>query len=268
MPNLHTFNTQFVMQVSCASINVSISETVDEKPISSRKTRSTSKVVSSSDFKETRKLSSKKQNVPGATSGKSNVHTGGRSFIVPSFVPRESSGGKSFANPRRESIAPTRPGSGGSIKSTQMRKSSRSKSDTEDADLNFLDMLVQEVGARDNSGGKIFANSRRESITTAKPASGESIKARHVRKSSKSMFDIDELNTNCLYRPVLEAGARESEEDKNPTPESAEKFEKKPSPPISNPQSGKILPLPIPNRCMCLCNCYHVAIIFIISLHL
>ncbi|KMS96764.1 hypothetical protein BVRB_8g199500 isoform A [Beta vulgaris subsp. vulgaris] len=208
-----------------------------EKPISSRKTRSTSKVVSSSDFKETRKLSSKKQNVPGATSGKSNVHTGGRSFIVPSFVPRESSGGKSFANPRRESIAPTRPGSGGSIKSTQMRKSSRSKSDTEDADLNFLDMLVQEVGARDNSGGKIFANSRRESITTAKPASGESIKARHVRKSSKSMFDIDELNTNCLYRPVLEAGARESEEDKNPTPESAEKFEKKPSPPISNPQS-------------------------------
>lgn len=204
-----------------------------EKPISSRKTRlrNTSKTVLPSDLKETSKLSSKKQNTPIATSGKSNAQVGGRSFIVPSFVPRDSSGGKSFANSRRESITPTMPVSGGSIKATNIRKSSKSEFDKDDADPNFLDRLVLEVRARDSSGVKSFANSRRESTISPKPG-----KATHIKKSTKSKFDIEDAVPSFLDRLVLEEGAGELEENKNPTPESFEEnFEERPSPIISNP---------------------------------
>ncbi|KNA03739.1 hypothetical protein SOVF_206220 isoform B [Spinacia oleracea] len=204
-----------------------------EKPISSRKTRlrNTSKPVPS-DLKETSKLSSKKHNTPNATSGKSNGQAGGRSFITPTFVPRDSSSGKSFSNSRRESITPAKPGSVGSIKATYTRQSSKSKYDVDAADPNFLDRFVLEVGTRDSSGGKCFANSRRESIAPSKPTL--------TRKSSRTKFDIDDADPNFLDRLVLEVGAKDLDGDKNPTPESfEEKFEEKPSPPIvSDPQSG------------------------------
>lgn len=195
-------------------------------------------------MKETSKLSSKKQNTPSPTSGRSNVQAGGRSFIAPTFVPRDSSSGKSFASCRRELITPAKPSSG-SIKATHVRKSSKSKFDIDDADPNFLDRLVLEVGARDSSCGKSFSNSRRESIAPVKPCKGTDI-----RKSSRSKFDIDDADPNFLDRVVLEVGARDFDEDKNPTPECfEEKFEENPSPPIvSNPQSGKIPPLSIVTR--------------------
>uniref|UniRef100_A0A803LPQ0 Katanin p80 WD40 repeat-containing subunit B1 homolog n=1 Tax=Chenopodium quinoa TaxID=63459 RepID=A0A803LPQ0_CHEQI len=200
-----------------------------EKPISSRKTRlrNTSKAMSS-DVKETPKLSSKKQSTPTATSGKSNVQAGGRSFVAPTFVPRDSSGGKSFSNSRRESITPAKPVSGGSIKALHIRKSSRSKFDVDAADPNFLDRHVLEMGARDSSGGKSLANSRRESMTPAKPG-----QATHIKKSSISKYDIDNADPTFLDRPVLGVGSRDLHEDRNPTPENfEEQFEENPSTPI------------------------------------
>uniref|UniRef100_A0A803LLA4 Katanin p80 WD40 repeat-containing subunit B1 homolog n=1 Tax=Chenopodium quinoa TaxID=63459 RepID=A0A803LLA4_CHEQI len=202
-----------------------------EKPVSSRKTRlrNTSKAMSS-DVKETTKLSSKKQSTPSATSGKSNVQAGGRSFVTPTFVPRDSSGGKSFSNSRRESITPAKPGSGGSIKALHVRKSSRSKFDVDAGDPNFLDRHVLDMGARDSSGGRSFANSRRESMTPAKPG-----QATHIKKSSSSKYDIDNADPTFLDRPVLGVGARDLCEDRNPTPENfEEQFEENPSTPIDN----------------------------------
>ncbi|KAL2932128.1 Katanin p80 WD40 repeat-containing subunit B1-like protein [Bienertia sinuspersici] len=128
-----------------------------EKPISSRKTRlhNTSKAESRSDLKQSSRSSSKKQNTPSAPSGKSNGQAGNRSFTVPSFVPRESSGGKAFSSSRRESITPLKHGSVGSIKATHIKKSSKGKFDVDDADQNFLDRLVQEAGARESDEDKI-----------------------------------------------------------------------------------------------------------------
>ncbi|XP_057544179.1 katanin p80 WD40 repeat-containing subunit B1 homolog KTN80.2-like isoform X2 [Amaranthus tricolor] len=208
-----------------------------EKPISSRKSRlhNISKARSSSDLKDTSKLSSKKQNTPNATTGTS-TRTSGRSFVVPTFVPRESSGGKSLTNSRRESITPAKSGAGGSFKATHIRKSSKSKFNVDDPEPNFVDRLVLETGATDSSDGKSFANCRRESIISVRPGSGGSIKATLTRNSSKSKFDIDDVKSNFLDRLVLEV--EESDENKNHSPASIEEQLENPSPPmILNPES-------------------------------
>lgn len=185
-------------------------------------------------------MSSKKQNTPNATTGKSNIRTGGRSFVVPTFVPRESSGGKSLINSRRESITPAKSGAGGSIKVTHLKKSSKSKFNVDDPEPNFVDRLVLEAGATDNSDGKSFANCRRESII---PGSGGSIKATLMRNSSKSKYDIDDVKSSFLDRLVLEV--EESDENKNHPASIEEQLENPSAPMFSNTESGKISPLPI-----------------------
>ncbi|XP_057537542.1 katanin p80 WD40 repeat-containing subunit B1 homolog KTN80.2-like isoform X2 [Amaranthus tricolor] len=209
-----------------------------EKPISTRKSRlhNTSKAVSSSDTKDTCKLSSKKHNTPTATSRKSNAQTGGRSFVVPTFVPRDSSGGKRFFNSSSNSITPAKPGTGIPFKVSNARKSSKSKFDVDEAEPNFVDRVVQEVGARDSSGGKSFVNPRRESVIPESPGCGGSTKATHTRKLSQCKFDSDGIHSDFLDRLVLEVEARESGEDKNPSPESIE--EKSSSPSFFKPQSA------------------------------
>ena len=67
---------------------------------------------------------------------------------MPSFVPRESSGGKNFSSSRRESLTPATPGTAmSSIKATQMRRASSCKYEVGVADVNSFDRLVAEAGA-------------------------------------------------------------------------------------------------------------------------
>lgn len=205
----------------------------------------TSKAVSSSDTKDTYKLSSKKKNTPTATSRKFNAQTGGRSFVVPAFVPRDSSGGKGFSN-SSESITPDKPGTGIPFKVSNARKSSKSKFDADEAEPNFVDRVVLEVGVRDNSGGKSFVNPRRESVIPEIPGCGGPIEATHRRNLSQCKIDRDDIHSDFLDRLVLEVEARESGKDKNLSPESIE--EKSSSPSFFKPQSGRISSLSVVAR--------------------
>ncbi|XP_074269920.1 katanin p80 WD40 repeat-containing subunit B1 homolog KTN80.1-like isoform X2 [Silene latifolia] len=125
-----------------------------EKPIRSRRTglANRSKTVSSPPHtRETSKASAGKQSTPIATSGKPNGPPGGRSFYVPSFIPRESSSGKSSANLRRESLTPAtaRAGTGGSVKATNTSSKSNSRFDVHVADQKSSDRPLADVGFKD-----------------------------------------------------------------------------------------------------------------------
>lgn len=121
-----------------------------EKPISAQKVASLSatKIASRSDSKETSRLSARKQNASIATPAKSNAQA--RSFVVPSFVPRESSGGKNFSSSRRESLTRAAPGTAmSSIKAMHMRRASSCKYEVGVADVNSFDRLLAEAGAKE-----------------------------------------------------------------------------------------------------------------------
>ncbi|KAL9236752.1 hypothetical protein vseg_011386 [Gypsophila vaccaria] len=122
-----------------------------EKPVSSRKTASMtrSKTVSASRSKETSKSSARKLSTPTATPGKSNGSAGGRSFFVPSFVPRESSSGKSSVNSRRESFTPARSETAVPVKATCIRSKSSSRFDVDMTDSKSFDKLIAEVGVKE-----------------------------------------------------------------------------------------------------------------------
>lgn len=120
-----------------------------EKPISAQKVASLSatKIASRSYSKESSRLSARKQNASIATPAKSNAQA--RSFVVPSFVPRESSGGKNFSGSRRESLTHATPGTAmSSIKPMNMRRASSCKYEVGVADVNSFDRLVAEAGAK------------------------------------------------------------------------------------------------------------------------
>ncbi|KAK9681854.1 hypothetical protein RND81_10G032000 [Saponaria officinalis] len=122
-----------------------------EKPVSSRKTglMTRSKTLTPSRTKETSKSSARKQSTPIATPGKSNGPTGGRSFFVPSFVPREISSGKSSVNSRRESFTPARPETGGPVKAFNIRSKSSSRLDVDMTESKSFDKLIEEVTVKE-----------------------------------------------------------------------------------------------------------------------
>lgn len=145
-----------------------------EKPVSAKKTASLSatKVASRSNSKENSRLSARKQNASSiSTPAKSNAQA--RSFVVPSFVPRENSGSKSFSSSRRESLAPsTTPASGMSIKAAHMRRASSCKYEVGNGDVNSFDRFVADVGAKELVEDKnpTFKSVEEKSETNLSPA--------------------------------------------------------------------------------------------------
>ena len=58
---------------------------------------------------------------------------------------------------------------------------------------NTRSFIVPSVVPRDSPDGKDLANTRRESMTSARTSTGTTVKPRHVRRPSATKFDVERL---------------------------------------------------------------------------